>query len=185
MNTNQLLKTEQSSASNEANNSLENGANNGNSNGKTKKRQSDGNKRRRRPDSPLKRILDKARNAFNAQLTKSNAVKLKCIENFLAGEMNDAPKFWGDFMKQVERLLDSRKYVKECQALGYQPENVAEHIVFLGSATVNKVLTLGVSNTIGSHLKLYQDRFTSADVDFYRNDIIAFLNEGKSSEQAA
>ena len=111
-------------------------------------------------------------------------MKLKCIENYMAAETNDAPKFWGDFIKQVERLLDSRKYVRECQSLGYKPENVAEHIVFLGSATVNKVLTNGVSNAIGSHLKLYRDRFTSKeDVDFYREDIIAFLYENKSSEQ--
>jgi len=84
-------------------------------------------------------------------------------------------------MKHVERLLDSRRYVKDCQTLGYQPENVAEHIVFLGSATINKVLTIGVSNAIGSHLKLYQDRFTSADVDFYRDDIIAFLKPSQSA----
>ena len=153
-----------------------NGVKTENANGKSKKRQS---------NPPMWSILGKAKKKFDAQLHKDNSLKLKCVENYLAGETNDAPKFWGDFMKQVERLLDSRKYVKECQSLGYKPENVAEHIVFLGSATVNKVLTIGVSNTIGSHLKLYQDRFTSADVDFYRDDIIAFLKEGKTSDAAA
>ena len=174
------------SATNGANNSVTNGANNGNSNGETKKRQSKGKPRKRKPDSPFKRILDRARNAFDAQLTKSNEVKLHCIKIFMPTETNDAPKFWGDFMKQVERLLDSRKYVKECQALGYTPENVAEHIVFLGNPVITKVLQFGVSNTLGNHLKLYQERFTSSeDVDIYRNDIIAFLKEEKPSKKAA
>lgn len=129
------------------------------------------------------RILGKAKKTFNAQLSfvKNNETKLKCIEMYMAVETNDAPKFWGEFMKHVDRLLDSRRYLRECKLLGYKPENVAEHIVFLGSATVNKVLANGVLNTLGNDLKLYQDRLSSEEADIYRNDIIAFLNEEKVS----
>lgn len=48
-------------------------------------------------------------------------------------------QFWIEFMEQVNILLDSRRFCRECTALGYQPENVAEHVVFLGSTPMRKV----------------------------------------------
>jgi len=127
------------------------------------------------------RILSKAKKTFTAQLSfvKNNETKLKCIEMYMTVETNDAPKFWGEFMRQVDRLLDSRKFLRECVERGYKPENVAEHIVFLGSAMINKVLNNGVLNTIGNDLKLYADRLSPADADIYRDDIIAFLKDEK------
>ena len=127
------------------------------------------------------RILGKAKKTFNAQIVKDNAMKLKCIKMYMAVETNDAPKFWGEFMRLVDRLLDSRRYVRECKQLGCEPDNVAEHIVFLGSATLNKVLNYGVLNTLGNDLKLFVDRLSPADADIYRDDIIAFLKEEKTA----
>lgn len=125
------------------------------------------------------RILGRAKKTFDVQIKKDNEMKLLCIERFMNAETNDAPKFWGEFMRYVDRLLDSRRYVRECQTLGCQPENVAEHIVFLGSATVNRVLDYGVLNTLGNDLKLYVDRLSSKEADIYRDDIIAFLKDEK------
>ena len=130
----------------------------------------------------LWRILGNAKKTFNAQIIKDNNMKLKCIERFVATETNDGSKFWGEFMRFVERLLDSRRYVRECRQLGYDPANVAEHIVFLGSATLNRVLNYGVLNTLGNDLKLYPDRLSSPEADIYRDDIIAFLKDEKVAQ---
>ena len=74
---------------------------------------------------------------------------------------SDANKFWADFMEQVNILLDSRRYCRECEILGLKPEYVAEHIVFLGSATMKKVLKDGVSRTLGADVQLYGKRFVA------------------------
>ena len=123
------------------------------------------------------RILGRAQKAFEAQLEKDNRVKLKCIESYLVAEMNDVPRFWNEFMEQVEKLLDSRKYVRECQQLEYDPTNVAEHIVFLGSSTLNKVLKYGVQSVLGSKLMFYGDRFSPEFAEKYRAKISAFLKD--------
>ena len=140
------------------------------------------NQQKRQAIPPMWRILGQAQKRFKSQLTKDNNLKLRCIEAYLASESDDAPKFWGDFMRQVERLLDSRKYLKECQSLGCTPENLGEHIVFLGSSTLNKVLKYGVLNTIGNHFKLYTERFSPSEADIYRDDIISSLCENESQK---
>ncbi|MCD8172664.1 MAG: hypothetical protein LUD76_04265 [Alistipes sp.] len=121
------------------------------------------------------RVLGRAKKTFDAQLDKNNATKLRCIEAYLTSEMNDSSKFWGEFMEQVEKLLDSRKYLRDCQHLGYDAANVAEHIVFLGSAMLNKVLKYGVQNVLGNDLMLYSEKFTPKDAEMYRERITAFL----------
>ena len=141
-------------------------------------RKSDGTQKRQAIPA-MWRVLRRAKKTFDAQLEKSNPNKLKCIDMYLASEMNDTAKFWGEFMEQVEKLLDSRKYVRECQFLSYKPENVAEHIVFLGSATLNKVLKSGVQNALGNDLMLYIDKFSPKEADMYRERITAFLKEEK------
>ena len=130
---------------------------------KTQKR-----KPNRKPIPLLWRVLGKAKKKFDAQLSHTNETKLECVDIFVASDINDAPKFWGDFMEQVDKLMDSRKYTKECERLGYIPENIAEHIVFLGSATVNKVLKNGVQNTLNNHLKLYIDKFSPDVAGIFR-----------------
>lgn len=134
----------------------------------------------------LWRVLSKARKKFDAQLSenKDNETKLKCIRMYLATETGDAPKVWGAFMKEVEKLLDSRRYLNECKGFSIKPENLAEHIVFLGKAAVNNVLKDGILYTLGNDFKLYTERFSPKDADIYRDDIIAFLYpDGEQSNQ--
>ena len=80
----------------------------------------------------------------------------------------DKQRFWIDFMEQVNILLDSRRFCRECKALGYKPENVAEHVVFLGSAPMRKVLREGVQNTLGASIQFYKERFSPIEADAYR-----------------
>lgn len=116
----------------------------------------------------LWRVLNKARPVFNVQINKSNDVKASCIQRFMPTLYADEGRFWIDFMDQVNILLDSRRFCRECQAMGYRPENVAEHVVFLGSAPMRKVLREGVQNTLGASIQFYKDRFSPAYTDAYR-----------------
>ena len=138
----------------------------------------DDKKKKRRTIPPMWRILGKARKIFDAQLSRNNDVKLECINRFMNAETQDAEKFWGDYFEQVAKLLDSRRYVLECQRLNCDPTNLAEHIVFLGSSSINKVLKDGIYNTLGNDIRLYTDRLTPAkETDIYRNEVTAFMYE--------
>lgn len=76
-------------------------------------------------------------------------------------------------------LLDSRRFCRECKALGYKAENVAEHVVFLGSAPMRKVLREGVQNSLGASIQFYKERFSPTTADAYRE------TEEQNSETAA
>ena len=120
-------------------------------------------RRRRSTTPPMWRVMTQARPVFDVQLKKDNEIKLN--------------KFWADFMEQVNILLDSRRYCRECEILGLKPEYVAEHIVFLGSATMKKVLKDGVSRTLGADVQLYGKRFSPEDADKFLSEDIKRLPE--------
>ena len=124
-------------------------------------------KKKKRPVSILWHRLAEAFKGFTYQIAKSNEVKLQCVEKAFEN-VSDVEKMWGQFMAEVNRLLDSRRYYAECATLGVTPENLAEHIVLLGKGTVNKVLANGIIATIGTDYLLYVERFTRPeDVDIY------------------
>lgn len=83
----------------------------------------------------------------------------------------DEKQFWIEFMEQVNILLDSRRFCRECKTLGYLPENVAEHVVFLGSAPMRKALREGVQNTLGASIQFYNERFSPDYADNYRESV--------------
>ena len=124
-------------------------------------------KKKKRTVSTLTKATAEASKIFDYQLTKSNAVKLECVQKVFE-VVPDVEKLWGQFMGEVNRLLDSRRYYAECATLKVTPENLAEHIVLLGKPTVNRVLANGIIATIGTDYLLYVDRFTRPeDVDIY------------------
>lgn len=134
-------------------------------------------RRRRSTTPPMWRVMTQARPVFDVQLKKDNEIKLACINKFMNAAYSDANKFWADFMEQVNILLDSRRYCRECKILGLKPEYVAEHIVFLGSATMKKVLKDGVSRTLGADVQLYGKRFSHEDADRFLSEDIKRLPE--------
>lgn len=105
---------------------------------------------------------------YAVQINKSNEVKASCIQRFMPALYPDPSQFWIEFMKQVNILTDSRRFCRECITLGYQPENVAEHVVFLGSAPMRKVLREGVQNILGATIQFYKVRFSPIEADAYR-----------------
>lgn len=133
-----------------------------------RRREYNANKRHEIP--ALWKVLGKARPVFTVQISKTNEVKASCIQRFMPALYADENLFWIEFMEQVNILLDSRRFCRECKALGYQPENVAEHVVFLGSAPMRKVLREGVQNTLGASIQFYKERFSPVEADNYRED---------------
>lgn len=117
------------------------------------------------------KVLTKSRKVFEPQLTKNNAIKRQCIEKHISTFSNDTEKFWSKFVNEAETLLDSRKYLRECKHLGVPPVDVAEHIVFLGSSTINKVLKNGLYDTIGNDLRLYVERLTPESANVFRSKL--------------
>ena len=81
-------------------------------------------RRRRSTTPPMWRVMTQARPVFDVQLKKDNEIKLACINKFMNAAYSDANKFWADFMEQVNILLDSRRYCRECEILGLKPEYV-------------------------------------------------------------
>lgn len=118
---------------------------------------------RKRAVPALWRVLTKARKVFEVQIRKTNDVKLQCLERFMPTYYADQDQFWVDFMKQVGILMDSRRFYNECASRGFDPQNVAEHIVFSGSKTIKKVFLVGVGNALGSSIQFYQHTFVPAE----------------------
>ena len=125
---------------------------------------------RKRAVPALWRVLTKARKVFEVQINKTNQVKLQCLERFMSTYYADQDQFWVDFMKQVGILMDSRRFYNECKSKGYNPQNVAEHIVFSGSKTIKKVFMEGVGNALGSSIQFYQNTFVPDDKRKYFDD---------------
>ena len=114
----------------------------------------------RKPTPKIWVVLNKARKTFNAQLNKSNEVKRQCVKKFSAGEYADQEKFYNDFMEQVEKIYDSKRFCEAAEAHKVDPKILATHIVFLGSSTINKVLKEGLDNSpVAGDLNLYQEAF--------------------------
>ena len=128
-----------------------------------------------RPATPkIWRVLSKARKALELQVTITNDIKRQCIERQIGSSTlyPDSQMFWSEFMKQAGKLMDSLKYIRDCKNLGVNPMNVAEHIVFKGSKTLNNVLKNGVESTLAKELELYVERFTPTSLDESRNKML-------------
>lgn len=135
---------------------------------------------RRRSQPTIWKVLTQARRIFDAQLEKDNRVKLKCIENFMPTYQHDSSRFWSEYMEQVGKLLNSRHYTNEAAQLGCDAFYLAEHIVFLGSTMINKVLKNGIRKTIGNDYQLYKERLSPAEVtEVHINNMRTLFNMPK------
>ena len=101
-----------------------------------------------------------ARKMFQAQLTKSNAIKLECLKRATMSYTEDAQKLFNDYMKRVEELTDSKRYCADAKAQGLDATILASHIVFLGPKMVRTVLRDGLMNSpVAEDLELYTEAF--------------------------
>lgn len=112
-----------------------------------------------RKTSRLWSTVTKARKTFEKQLHKSNDLKRECLENLIPAVTSDVEHFWSDYMDEVNILLDSKKFEKECGALKIEPIILATHIVFLGAGKRNAVIKNGIFNTLGSKCRDFSEQF--------------------------
>ena len=101
--------------------------------------------------------ITRARKSFDAQLTKSNEIKFKCLLKYTA-DVNDKQLFYEMYMKEVVKLTDSKRFCNACESREINPEILASHVVFLGSAVVNSVKNNGI-DVLGSNIKYYTEGF--------------------------
>lgn len=113
------------------------------------------------------RVLNKANKIFAVQVGKNNAVKLDCLERFANAMFDDIEKFWADYAHQVNTLVDSRRFCNDCLKHEIEPETLAEHIVFLGSTTMRKVLKEGIDLALKGTIHLYKENFTNGKINPY------------------
>lgn len=130
-------------------------------------------------------VVAKARRTFEKQLDISNDVKRRCLEHFISTVTTDPVKFWADYMDEVNILLDSRKFGRECEELGVDKTNIATHLVFLGSGMRNRVMRYGIRSVIGNDYILYKDRFVPDEAMQFALDYKPEKKEAESTETAA
>ena len=126
---------------------------------------------------PQYKVLRKAKRLYYNQVDKSVANKARCIEIALASYDDiypDTLRFEMDFRAERERLTDSSRFCKACEALGLVSANVADHVVFEGKGIVEKVLKEGLQ-VVGEKVHMFnaplwkdsQKLYTAkADVEF-------------------
>ena len=105
----------------------------------------------------FKRVAD----AKKTPSTKRESLNLAIT---LSSYYPDAIRFWLDLEDQAKLLLDSKRFERECEAWDLKPENVAQHLVVEGKATVNRVLKLGLVEGYGENAKLFIEPLNTVDI---------------------
>lgn len=103
------------------------------------------------------KVLGRARRLYQRQVKTDTESKTLCIEAALEsyGELYpEAIQFEQDYQTERERLTDSKRFCRDCEALGLASETVAENIVFEGKMLLEKVLKDGVQ-VLGERINLF------------------------------
>lgn len=112
--------------------------------------------KRRRVESPYLKIRSKAANLFRSQIEKSVNIKRLAVETaiskIIAGEYT-RERFLSEFKLNVDLLLDSRRFERECIHYNLTPFNAATHIVFDGTSKMEAVLKNGIYPTYPTQLR--------------------------------
>ena len=112
--------------------------------------------KRRREESPYLKIRSKAANIFRSQLNKSVSTKKMAVETaiskIIAGDYT-RERFLSEFKLNVDLLLDSRRFERECIQYNLTPYNAATHIVFDGTSKMEAVLKNGIYPTYPTQLR--------------------------------
>ena len=96
---------------------------------------------------PVYKVLGRARRLYQRQVKTDADSKTLCIEAALGsyGELYTEPLlFEQDYKTERERLTDSKRFCRECEALGKDSNTIADNIVFEGKMVLEKVLSDGL-----------------------------------------
>ena len=104
------------------------------------------------------------RRVADAKKTPSSKRESLNLAITLSSYYPDAIRFWLDLEDQAKLLLDSKRFERECKDWNLKPENVAQHLVVEGKATVNRVLKLGLVEGYGENAKLFIEPLNVIDI---------------------
>ncbi|MBK5721563.1 hypothetical protein JGH11_11840 [Dysgonomonas sp. Marseille-P4677] len=107
--------------------------------------------------NPFLEILRKSRNTYKKQIIRDAQVKKSAIEHTLKVSDKDTNMedivFLANFYDMVEyRLLDSNRFTRDCERMGLNAFNVAQHVIFDGNKKLDEVLTFGLDKAYGNEL---------------------------------
>lgn len=122
----------------------------------------------KREESPYLKVRTKAVNIFRNQIDKSVMTKRnsidRALEKIITGEYTQN-RFLAEFNTNVEMLLDSKRFDKDCKAHNLNPFNAATHIVFDGSSKIELVLKNGLYPSYSTRLtELVEPLFTEEEL---------------------
>lgn len=124
--------------------------------------------KRKRVESPYLKTCSKARNIFRNQIDKSPKTKIASIErafNRVTSGNFTFDRFLAEFKDHVERLLDSKRFDKDCEIHGLEPFNAATHIAFDGTSKIDLVLKNGLKAIYSIQLnELVEPLFTEQEL---------------------
>lgn len=113
--------------------------------------------RRSHKMQPVYQVVTKGRHSFESQLTKDGDTKYRSLVAALDKSSDlypDPLRFSLDFHTERERLVDSARFCRDCEALGLVPAYVADHVVFEGKGKVNLVLRDGLQ-ALGEKVRMF------------------------------
>ncbi len=90
---------------------------------------------------------------------KNTETKRDCLQRALnmSRYYPDAARYWQDMLNETKPILDSKRFDRECQEWGLNPEIVAQHLVVEGKSAVNRVLKDGLIAGFGEDAKFFVD----------------------------
>lgn len=108
-------------------------------------------KKKTKSKSNLEKTLEKYRNLFRRQVTRNTETRqavLNCAINEL-GVSYGRKEFLKELYPRIFRLLDSKKFEKDCQEEGVVPYNAAVYIALQSIQNVYNVLEQGIKSQFG------------------------------------
>jgi len=124
--------------------------------------------KRKRVETPYLKARSKATNIFRNQIDKSVQTKRLAIERAFNSEARGNftwDRFLSEFKVNVDLLLDSKRFEKDCQENNLKPFNAATHIVFDGASKIELVLKNGLKTIYSTQLvELVEPLFTEEEL---------------------
>lgn len=124
--------------------------------------------KRKRVETPYLKVRSKAANIFRNQIDKSVSTKRLAIERAFNSEARGnyvMPRFLSEFKVNVDRLLDSKRFEKDCEACNLKPFDAATNIVFDGASKIDLVLKNGLRANYSTQLvELVEPLFTEEEL---------------------
>ena len=126
--------------------------------GSTLSTENNGEKKRNHKVNPLYSWMRKAKALQFRQLVQSGETKKACLDAVLKREaalFPDPLRASLAFKAERDMLLDSKRFCAECESVGREPKEVADHTIFEGKKVVKDVLQYGPLHVLGERIHMF------------------------------